>query len=70
MAVPLRGRPKSQKTERDYIRNELVAIARYAQFRLRGISYQIGLNEGEKELSLVISVPVQELLLGSEASPE
>ena len=57
-SVRLRGRPPVEKTIRDRIRRELESISRYAQFRLRGLSYDLKLVEKEKSIELIVSVPL------------
>ena len=56
----MRGRPKTKKDKRYYIRRELEGISHFAQYRLRGWDYTISVKEKERELVLEIRVPVEE----------
>jgi len=58
-----RGRPPIKKDVIYIVRKELEAIARYGQFRLRGINYNIEMNETEDEISLRITVPLKQFPL-------
>lgn len=49
---------RAKEEARSAVRRELEAISRYAQFRLRGVSYEIKMVEDRDALHLIISVPV------------
>jgi len=59
----LRGRHKIKKDVIYIIRKELEAIARYGQFRLRGVNYFIEVDEDENKIKLSITVPINQFPL-------